>query len=183
MQKAYFEPSVLDGYTPDSCIYGPSDIYDNMSLSVQYAGGALMTYSLHAFAPYEGFRIAINGTLGRIECFEAHAGLPDSQKEPGVEVAVFYPGGRSENYFFPIGAGTHGGADERLFERLYIGGQPDPLGLMAGSRDGAMSALIGVAANLSIASGQPVNVKDLLDVDCFREETFSQKDRTVSSRH
>lgn len=168
MRKAFFEPSVLDGYTPDSCIYGPSDIFDNMSLSVQYSGGALMTYSLHAFAPYEGFRVAVNGTLGRIECFEAHAGFHDSCDKTCVDVSVFYPGGHSELYRYPIITGMHGGADERLFERLYIGGQSDPLGMMAGSSEGAMSTLIGVAANLSIASGQPVNVTELLDMDSFR---------------
>ena len=48
-------------------------------------------------------------------------------------------------------------------ERLFgAPGQPDPLGHMAGSRAGAMSVLIGIAANDSIARGQPVAIEDLL---------------------
>jgi predicted dehydrogenase len=165
MKKAYFEPSAIDGYTPDSCIYGPTDIYDNMSLSVLYSGGALMTYSLHAFSPYEGFRIAINGTLGRIECSEVHAGLAPQLNYPEDSFTVIYPGDRREVYQFPPKSGAHGGADARMFDRLFIGGQPDPQHTMAGSREGSMSALIGAAANISIASGQAVDVRGLLDVD------------------
>jgi len=39
---------------------------------------------------------------------------------------------------------------------------PDPHQYIAGSRAGAMSLIIGAAANLSIASGKVIQVKDLL---------------------
>jgi hypothetical protein len=66
-------------------------------------------------------------------------------------------------YQIPRATGDHGGGDERLLERLF-GAQesPDPLGHMAGSWAGAMSVLIGVAANKSIASGEAVMIGDLL---------------------
>lgn len=41
---------------------------------------------------------------------------------------------------------------------------PDPLGYMAGSWQGAMSLLVGAAANRSIATGSPVEIADLLGV-------------------
>jgi hypothetical protein len=56
----------------------------------------------------------------------------------------------------------HGGGDPRRLERLFGPGmQPDRMGHMAGARAGAMSARIGIAANTSIAGGQPVAIQAL----------------------
>ena len=41
-----------------------------------------------------------------------------------------------------------------MFDRIFGAGGPDPLGQMASSRAGALSALIGITANESIASGK-----------------------------
>jgi hypothetical protein len=40
----------------------------------------------------------------------------------------------------------------------------DPWRQSAGSRDGAMSILVGIAARNSIESGKPVKVQDLTDI-------------------
>ena len=42
-------------------------IEDNLALVVDYANGATLSYSLNAHAPWEGYRVAVNGTLGRVE--------------------------------------------------------------------------------------------------------------------
>ena len=42
-------------------------IEDSLNLIVDYARGATMSYSLSAFGPWEGYRVAFNGTEGRIE--------------------------------------------------------------------------------------------------------------------
>ncbi len=42
---------------------------------------------------------------------------------------------------------------------------PDPLKHAAGTRDGAMSILIGIAARNSIESGKPVKISDLTDIE------------------
>ena len=34
---------------------------------MRYRGGALLTYSLNAHAPWEGYRVSVNGTHGRLE--------------------------------------------------------------------------------------------------------------------
>ena len=47
----------------------------------------------------------------------------------------------------------HGGGDNRLYDLLLGAGGDDPLGQQAGSRAGALSALIGITGNESIASG------------------------------
>ena len=61
----------------------------------------------------------------------------------------------------PIFTGGHGGADEVL-QRLLFRGGPDPLNYVAGSRAGAMSLIIGAAANRSIQEGRAVFIRDLL---------------------
>ena len=58
--------------------------------------------------------------------------------------------------------GGHGGGDKRLQDKIFrTPNDPDPLKLAAGSRDGAMSCLIGVAARNSIKTGLPVKIADL----------------------
>ena len=42
--------------------------------------------------------------------------------------------------------------------------EPDPFKRAASHIDGAMSILTGIAANQSIASGRPVEIKELLDL-------------------
>ena len=63
--------------------------------------------------------------------------------------------------------GSHGGGDERLLRMLFRGDLPDPLGQFAGSRDGAMSILIGIAANKSIQEHRPININDLVSFERF----------------
>ncbi len=61
--------------------------------------------------------------------------------------------------------GGHGGGDAKLLERLFVSPDaPDPLNHAAGTRDGAMSILIGIAARKSIDTGKPVKIADLTDL-------------------
>ncbi len=43
--------------------------------------------------------------------------------------------------------------------------QPDPYRQAAGTREGAMSILIGIAARNSIDTGKPVRIGDLTDLE------------------
>lgn len=68
LKKLYLEAEHEDGYHRDLDVFGEGiSIEDNMSVLVRYADRALLTYSLNAHAPWEGYRVAINGTHGRIE--------------------------------------------------------------------------------------------------------------------
>ena len=63
-----------DGYHRDQCVFGKDiDIEDTMNVVVRYNTGAFMSYSLNAFLPWEGYRVAFNGTKGRLEhdCVES----------------------------------------------------------------------------------------------------------------
>ena len=65
LSALYLAAEGADGYWRDRCVFASEiDIEDTLSLVIRYRGGALVTYSLCAFAPYEGQRIGFNGTLG-----------------------------------------------------------------------------------------------------------------------
>ncbi len=162
LRDFYFEPEREDGYQRDGCVFSPEiDIEDTMSLAVRYNSGALLSYSLVAYSPYEGWRMTLTGTEGRMELREDHSG--PLAGEPTDLIDVYDRKGKRTTHSVPKLHGVHGGSDERLAERLFGGDEiPDPLGQMAGSQAGAMSLLIGVAANTSIASSQPVAIGNLL---------------------
>jgi hypothetical protein len=73
--------------------------------------------------------------------------------------------GQSQVLDIPHGGGGHAGGDTLLQDRLFKDpGMADPLKQSAGTRDGAMSIMIGIAARNSIESGKPVRIADILDI-------------------
>jgi hypothetical protein len=162
LKAMYFDAEKEDGYYRDRCVFADDiDIEDSMSACVRYKHGAVMSYSLVAHSPYEGWRVALNGTDGRIEAQEYHSGQHVS--DPTQQVQVFNRKGEVITYDIPKAQGNHAGGDDRLLERLFGSRQiPDPLGYMADSWSGAMSILIGIGANKSIATGKPIAIDDLL---------------------
>jgi predicted dehydrogenase len=159
----YLDTEQADGYLRDRCVFSEDiDIYDTMALTVAYRGGPFLSYSLNAHSPYEGWRVAINTTGGRLEAEEFYSG--ERAQNPVQTFAIFDRHGNTRTYEVPKASGMHGGGDENLLNRLFSEREiPDPFGHMAGSRAGAMSLLIGAAANLSIQSGQAVQIDDLLE--------------------
>ncbi len=163
MKALYFDAEHEDGYFRDRCVFADEiDIFDTMSLTVRYASRAMLSYSLVAHSPYEGWKAAINGSAGRLELETFESG-PLSRGD-SMNIRCFNRRDELVTYQIPVNVGGHGGGDERLQARLFSGeATPDPLGHMANSWAGAMSVLIGVAANRSIDTGQPVMIQDLLD--------------------
>ena len=87
-------------------------------------------------------------------------------EEETSDLIRFYPlYGGVEVIEVPRVKGGHGGGDERLRNMMFRGYSEDPLGHMADSWAGAMSLLIGAAANISVKTGQPVNILDLVKKD------------------
>ncbi len=172
LSALYLQAEAADGYFRDRCVFADEiDIEDALAVVIRYRNGVLVTYALNAFAPFEGQRIGFNGTLGRLE-----VDLVDQYHGPDAEGRVrVYPldtpavvrvnplFGRP--YTVSIEEreeGGHGGADARIRTHLFRPDSPDPLQQRADAHAGALSALIGVAGNLSIASGQPVRIGELL---------------------
>lgn len=166
IQHMYFDAEEEDGYLRDSCVFADEiDIYDTMSLCVAYSGGTLMNYSLIAHSPYEGWRMSINGTKGRMEIGQMLSGV--HSKGDLEEIRLYDAQGKETVLHYPKGQGSHGGGDEKLLRMLLGGQEADPLGQFAGSREGVLSAIIGIAANQSIKNQAPVFIPDLLPPEVF----------------
>jgi len=125
----------------------------------------MMSYSLNASLPYEGNRLAISGTEGRIETDAFHGG----------ETRLPFPVSAPQNIrYFPLfdgrqtievinKGGGHGGADPLIMHEIFTGqDKADRTQRYAGAWDGAMSVLLGVAARESLKSGKSVKIADLL---------------------
>ncbi|TJY44116.1 Gfo/Idh/MocA family oxidoreductase [Cohnella pontilimi] len=157
----YLQAEHHDGYMRDGCVFSEDiDIYDTMSVNVRYSGGALFTYSLAAYSPYEGWKAVLIGTEGRLEAEEYFSGVHSG--ETVQEIRLYDGKGGLQTIPVNSAEGDHGGSDEKLRRAIFAGDDSDSLGQQAGSWAGAMSLLIGAAANLSIDTKKPVTIKELL---------------------
>ena len=62
-----------------------------------------------------------------------------------------------------LNKGDHDGGDVRLLDMLLRGYEEDPLGQIADSHEGAMSIMIGIAANVSMKEGRQVKISELMN--------------------
>ena len=149
-----------DGYLRDGCVWKEDiDIFDKMAVQIKYANNVQVSYSLTTYSPYEGYRIAFNGTKGRLEAW-----IKESQpwkEEDFDEIHLTQNFGKREIIQIPNNEAGHGGGDTRLRKQIFASDGQDPFRQAAGSRDGAMAVLVGVAARNSIDSGKPVKIADL----------------------
>ena len=73
-KELYLDAEKDDGYMRDQSVFGDGiSIEDTMAVLVRYANGAMMSYSLNAYMPWEGFRVAFNGNKGRIQVRSSRA--------------------------------------------------------------------------------------------------------------
>ncbi|MBR2344327.1 MAG: Gfo/Idh/MocA family oxidoreductase [Lentisphaeria bacterium] len=158
--QLFFKAEHEDGYIRDNCCFRKDiDIYDTMSVIINYKKGTVVNYSENAYSPWQGYNIVFNGDNGRIEVGTVSpATRPPETKEKDDEIRIIR-GTTRENVSmevipFKAVLTPHGGGDYALFDQIFGAGGADPLGQRAGSRAGALSALIGISANESILSGQ-----------------------------
>ncbi|MCL2376229.1 MAG: Gfo/Idh/MocA family oxidoreductase [Defluviitaleaceae bacterium] len=170
MRAMYLDAEADSGYVRDRSVFSDDvAIEDVMGVLVRYNKGAILTYSLNTYLPWEGFNVVFNGTKGRIELKvveRSYVSGRDSLVHQGAtdnESLMVYPL-FAEPYKADItrGEGGHGGGDPILLNDIFGVPQPDPFNRAAGHIDGAMSILTGIAANKSIASGLPVDIADLV---------------------
>lgn len=180
LRRLYLDAEVHDGYYRDRNVFAPGvTIEDDLAVLVRYSTGATMSYHLTAYSPWEGYRVMVNGSRGRLE-LEV---VENDHVEPGGAAG---PGGSLHGERAAAEAGSvrlqirpfwqpprdvpvqgytregHGGADARMAAVLF-GTATDPCNRSATERDGALSLLTGLAANESIQTGLPVPVATLLD--------------------
>jgi len=179
LRGLYLEAEKDSGYIRDRNVFGDNiSAEDTMSVTARYRNGAILTYSLIAYSPWEGYRAAITGDRGRIEVEVIEAvgrtfvagqeeSLADGEAEEvitqGKHIWVFPMHGSPYNVTIEEGVGGHGGGDRVMLEQIFHPNPPeDPFHRAASHIDGASSILMGIAANKSIATGQAVEVDELL---------------------
>ena len=177
MKELYRNAEEETGYIRDRNVFREGiTIEDTMSVTARYRSGVILNYSLIAYSPWEGYRVSITGTKGRIEVFDRHGShiirgqsdeeLAASQAVGRVEEIWVYPMfGVPYSVEVPKAEGGHGGGDARLLDDLFLSEPPpDPLKTAASHIGGAASILLGISANESIRTGQAVDVDSILEL-------------------
>lgn len=180
----YVKNEQHDGYIRDGCVWANDiDIWDKMSAQIVYANGVTANYSLTTYSPYEGWQIAFNGMNGRLESWEDIPYMQKTQDDQAKrhaiemsnaddaiagevrEIIVMDNFARNyEVYTTPKIKGGHGGGDIRMQRRMFVDTNDNPHHVMAGTREGAMSILIGIAARKSIKEKRSVKISELTDL-------------------
>ncbi len=173
LRGLYLEAEAESGYIRDRNVFGePITIDDTMTVTARYRNGALLSYCLVAYAPWEGLRVAITGDRGRLEMdiVENVTHLMQGAERAKASKGAFRAAritvqplfGAAYEVEVPSGEGGHGGADPVMLEQLFSPSPPpDPYDRAASHVDGAASLLVGFAANESIRTERLVHVDDL----------------------
>lgn len=186
-REMYLDAEKYDGYQRDQNVFGDGiTSEDDMAVLVRYDRGATMSYHLTAYSPWEGYRVMINGTGGRLELdvVESEWTVPPSGStaETALHGEAAAPNAGGAQILLrrlweppavvevPFDHAGHGGGDARLLNDLFgrVDGAPvdssasDASRLRANEVDGAMAMAVGAAANVAFETGQPVQVEDLL---------------------
>ncbi|MEV1132242.1 Gfo/Idh/MocA family oxidoreductase [Agromyces sp. NPDC049794] len=184
MKELYLDQEHHDGYLRDRDVFDPDiTIEDNLAALVDYDTGVTMSYSLNAHAPWEGYRVTVNGTEGRAELEVVERGAvligddgrivvdpsmhpddsPIDEVRPDSERLVLQRHWEGAQVVeIPDGIGSHGGGDAYLLEHLFNRVTDDaPLGRVAGYADGVKAVAVGIAGNRSLETGLPVRIAEL----------------------
>lgn len=181
LEALYLKNEEHDGYRRDQDVFAPGiTIEDNLALTVDYAGGPVLSYSLNAHSPWEGYRVAVNGTEGRLELdvveraavLPAEGGSPvdpsvteDSEdnelRAAGERLVLQRHWEEARELEIINGEGAHGGGDKLLLADIFRGPGEDPYKRPAGLVDGIQAIAVGICGNESLARGQVVHVADV----------------------
>lgn len=170
LKSLYLDAEHEDGYRRDQSVFGDGiSIEDTMGVLVRYKNNAILTYSLNAYMPWEGYRIAFNGSKGRLEMNIIEQSYVNSGGEKSQEGAlkdqtiIVYPMfAAAYEVEVEEGVGGHGGGDPVLLNDIFGTPAPDKFNRAANHVDGARSILTGIAANRSMRTGQPVQIDELV---------------------
>jgi predicted dehydrogenase len=187
LKALYLDNESYDGYHRDQDVFGPGvTTEDNLAVIVDYARDATLSYALNAHAPWEGYRVAVNGDEGRaeLEVVERAAVLTDADGKAVIDPsAVPASSSRTGGEWLTLqrhweaaqdvkikeGTGGHGGGDALLLADIFRGPGDDWLERPADWLAGIRAIAVGMAGNESLRTGLPVKINDLdLGVDLSR---------------
>lgn len=170
LKAMYLDAEHEDGYQRDQSVFGDGiSIEDTLAVMVRYRNQAILTYSLNAYQPWEGYHVVFNGSKGRIEVKAVEMSYVNSGGNKDDEGALR---GKTLTVHPMFAApyevhveekpGGHGGGDPILLNDLFGVPEPDPFNRAASHIDGAVSILTGIAGNKSMSTGQPVDIASLV---------------------
>jgi len=174
MRGLYLDAEAESGYIRDRNVFRDGiNIEDTMSVLVKYRSGVVLTYSLNAFSPTEGYRVIFHGDKGRIEYSNFGESLlnlalsTDAAENLELKVVeslrLFPHFGAAQDIEIPYQKGSHGGGDRILLEQIFSSNPPsEKWGRNAGCEQGAASIIVGIAGNESMKTGLPVRVDELI---------------------
>lgn len=191
LEALYLKAEQHDGYQRDRSVFDSGiTAEDNLTALVDYARGTVLTYALNAHSPWEGYRVAVNGTAGRAELEvveraeviaqdrdgRAHVdpsavavtGDESGVRERGERLVVQKHFAPAREVEIPEGTGGHGGGDALLLRDVFVGPVQDELGRPSDHRDGIRAISVGICGNVSLETGAPVDVASTLGVDLAR---------------
>jgi predicted dehydrogenase len=187
LKALYLDAESYDGYQRDQDVFGPGvTTEDNLAVIVDYARDVTLSYALNAHAPWEGYRVAVNGDEGRAELdvVERAAVLADadgrvvidpsavpesSSRAGGERLTLQRHWEPARDVKIEAGTGAHGGGDALLLKDIFRGQGDDWLERSANWADGVRAIAIGIAGNESLDTGLPIKIADLeLGVDLSR---------------
>lgn len=135
---------------PDACLYASEiDVQDNQSLIIKYDNGVKANYNLCLFTPEYKREFIFIGDKGKL--------VADDKSKT---ITVAFRNTKDVISYEVPNEGVHGGGDERLMEDFincyYHNKKP-----IASLKDGAISALLALAAQKAIDQEQIVEVKTI----------------------
>ena len=145
----------------DICVFNSDkDTVDRAAVNVEYEGGALASYTLCLFAPYNQRELGVMGTHGKLEGREGDDRVRLTSRASYIHRTKLGQGIASLDELLPVGAagggldveGGHGGGDVGLLNDCFdaLQGKRDPV---AGLQAGYWSAVVGIMAEESVARG------------------------------
>jgi hypothetical protein len=120
--------------------------------------------------PWEGYIVSFNGTKGRLEhklqetvYISGDESVPGELRPEGTSINIFPHFKPAYAVEIPQAQGGHGGGDMVMLQDIFApSAEPDKYMRRADQRAGAYSILTGIAANQSMATGQPVTIDSLV---------------------
>ncbi|MEV1063536.1 Gfo/Idh/MocA family oxidoreductase [Streptomyces sp. NPDC050263] len=176
LRALYLDAERDDGYHRDRNVFGgPVTIEDDMAVLVRYTRGATMTYHLTAYSPWEGYRVMVNGSAGRLELEVEESRWQSPRPRTVCDTGAPHEGGVRLTLRplwrppadIPVETrhDAHGGGDARMLDALFATdrtGAANTATATATERDGALALGAGLAANRCFDTGRPVRIADLL---------------------
>ncbi|MBT8110870.1 MAG: Gfo/Idh/MocA family oxidoreductase [Gammaproteobacteria bacterium] len=143
---------------------GKSDILDNAMVVIEYENGVRGSFGLAMFVPMFYEEIVLCGDIGRLRASENLDFLPGATLKSQLEIfgGETFPS-RMTIPSYPVAIEESGHNGATFFEHAHFVDSIDN-GKSEGptAMDAFWSVVVGVAAETSVATGEPVEIQDLL---------------------